>query len=108
MFREENEIGLAHLCGVVPEGKSKKIIPLGASDSDGGRLSEPLSTFFRVRKGVIVPYVTIYYSNKNAVAPIKEIVLGPRNENNETDIEVFLNTIGATNVTVRRSEVPYR
>jgi hypothetical protein len=47
------------------------------------------------------------YSDKGAVAPIKEIVLGPRNENAELNVEIFLNTIGAVDVTVRRSKVPY-
>jgi hypothetical protein len=90
------------------EGKSKKIVSLGARAPYGERLSEPLKTHFRMSKGVVVPYVIIDYSNKGVVAPIKEIVLGPRNENVELNIEVFLNTIGTANVTVRRSKMPYR
>lgn len=107
-FREEKEIRLAHVCGMIPDGNSKKIIALGASDSDGNTLSEPLKTHYRMSKGVLVPYVILDYSNNDAVAPIKEIVLGPRNENDETNIEIFLNTLGVTNVPVKRSKVPYR
>jgi hypothetical protein len=107
-FREEREIRLAHLCGLVPEGKSKKIVALGARGPDGERLSEPLKTHFRMRKGVLVPYVIADYSNNGAAAPIKEIVLGPRNENAESNIEIFLNTIGVRDVTVRRSTAPYQ
>jgi Protein of unknown function (DUF2971) len=105
-FREEREIRLAHFCGI--DRKAKKVLSLGARAPDGKRLSEPLKTHFRMSKGVLVPYVIVDYSDKGAVAPIKEIVLGPRNENAELNIEVFLNTIGGADVTVRRSKVPYR
>jgi DUF2971 family protein len=49
-FREEKEIRLAHLSGLHPEGR---IIPLGAVDPVDGitRLSTPLETRFRHRKG---------------------------------------------------------
>jgi hypothetical protein len=106
-FREEREIRLAHLCGMAPAGKSKKIVPLGARDLAGKRLSKPLKTCFRMSKGVLVPYVIVDYSTKGTVAPIKEIVLGPRNENSELNIEIFLNSIGMTDVAVRRSKAPY-
>ena len=106
-FREEREIRLAHLCGL--DRKTKKVLPLGArSPADGTRLSEPLKTQFRMSKGVLVPYVIVHYSKDSVAVPIKEIVLGPRNENAELNIEVFLNTIGVVDVTVRRSTVPYR
>jgi hypothetical protein len=106
-FQEEKEIRLVHVCGVIA-GKSKKIVPAGALSPDGKRLSKPLKTHFRMSKGVLVPYVIVEYSNKGAVAPIKEIVLGPQNRNSESDIEIFLNTIGLTDITVRRSNAPYR
>jgi hypothetical protein len=105
-FHEEREIRLAHACGM--NRKSKKIVPLGARGPGGKRLSKPLKTHFRMSRGVLVPYVIVDYSNNGAFAPIKEGVLGPRNENAELNIEVFLNSIGVADVTVRRSKVPYR
>jgi Protein of unknown function (DUF2971) len=105
-FREEKEIRLAHFCGM--DRASKKIVPLGARDPDGERLSEPLKTHFRISNAVLVPYVIVDYSNNGTMAPIKEVVLGPRNENAELNIDVFLNSIGFRDVTVRRSNVPYR
>jgi hypothetical protein len=105
-FREEKEIRLAHLCGM--DREAQKIIPLGARAQDGSTLSEPLKTQFRVSNGVVIPYVVVDYSNQGKASPIKEIVLGPRNENAELNIAVFLNTIGIRDVTVRRSSVPYR
>jgi len=106
-FREESEIRFAHVCAIIPEGKSRKIVPLGARGPDGERLSEPLKTHFRMSDGVLVPYVIADYTNGGAVAPIKQIVLGPRNKNHESNIEIFLATIGLTGVTVRRSTAPY-
>jgi hypothetical protein len=105
-FREEREVRLAHFCGM--DLKSRKIVPAGACDPDGNRLCDPLKTHFRVSNGVLVPYVIVDYSNGGAITPIKEVVLGPRNENAELNIEVFLKTIGVVDVTVRRSNVPYR
>jgi Protein of unknown function (DUF2971) len=105
-FREEEEVRLAHVCGM--DRVAEKIIPLGARARDGSALSEPLETRFRVSKGVVVPYVVADYSNHGKASPIKEIVLGPRNENAELNITVFMNTIGMRDVTVRRSSVPYR
>jgi hypothetical protein len=104
-FKEEREIRFAHLCGMVG---SKKIIALGARGSNGKPLSDQLETHFRMRKGVIVPYVVIDYSRNGTVEAIKEVVLGPKNENDEDNVETYLNTIGISNVIVRRSKVPYR
>jgi hypothetical protein len=49
----------------------------------------------------MVPYVALDYSNQGKTSPIKEVILGPRNENAESNIEILL-------VSVRRSRVPYR
>jgi Protein of unknown function (DUF2971) len=105
-FREEREIRLAHVCGMNRD--ARVAVPLGARGPQGEKLSDPLEIHFRIVKGVVVPYVVIDYSNGGTASPIREIVLGPRNENAEPNIEVFLNTLGVPNVTVRRSKVPYR
>jgi len=104
-FREEQEIRLAHLAGVHPEGR---IIPLGDIGPDGKRLSDPLKTRFRQRNGVLVPYVVMDYTNNGELAPVKEVVLGPCNEDPEWSIKLFLNTLGMKDATVRRSTIPYR
>lgn len=105
-FREEKEIRLAHACGM--DRDNKTVVPAGARDQSGERLSDPLQLHFRVVRGVVVPYVIVDYSNSGAASPIREIVLGPRNENAELNIEVFLDTLCVPNVSVRRSKVPYR
>jgi Protein of unknown function (DUF2971) len=107
-FREEKEIRFAHMSGLVPEGKSWKIVSAGAQDRDEKMLSSPLEVRFRTSDGILVPYVALDYSNRGKMSPIKEVILGSRNENAESSIEIVLNTLGVDGVSVRRSRVPYR
>jgi hypothetical protein len=107
-FREEKEIRFAHVSGLAPEGNSGRIVPAGARDQTGKRLSKPAKIHFRITAGVVVPYVALDYSNKGTILPIKEVILGPRNENADSNIEIFLNTMGMKGIKVRRSNVPYR
>ena len=93
---------------MVPAGRSFKIQALGARDPRGKKVHGPLNINFRVRNDVVTPYVVLDYSKGGSISPIKEVVLGPRNGNSESNIELFLNTLGLTNVTVRRSQVPYQ
>jgi hypothetical protein len=106
-FSAEKEIRRVHVSGLVPGGKSIKILPQGAIDQQGKRLSQPVEIRFRIRDGVLIPYVALDYSNQGQLSPIKEVVLGPRNQNHQTSVEIFLNTVGINDVTVRRSVVPY-
>jgi hypothetical protein len=106
-FREEKEIRRAHVSGLVPQEKSIKIVALGALDQDGNRLSEPMEIHFRTSRGILIPYVALDYSNRGQQSPVKEIILGPKNKNAELNIEIFLNTVGMKDVTLRRSAVPY-
>jgi hypothetical protein len=107
-FREEQEIRLVHMSALVPSGNSRKIVALGARDQHGKRLHRPLKIHFRASNGIVVPYVVLDYSNRGTVSPIKEVILGPRNGNDESNIDLFLNTIGIKDVVVRRSKIPYR
>jgi hypothetical protein len=107
-FAEEKEIRLAHVSGLISDENSRRILALGARGQDGKLLSEPSDVHFRIRNGIVVPYIVLDYSNRGTISPIKEIILGARNENTESHIEVFLNTIGVTGVPVRRSNAPYR
>jgi len=107
-FREEKEIRLVHVSGLVPEKDSFKLVPMGALDSDGKRIVGPQEVRFRVSNGLVIPYVALDYTNGGKEAPIKEIILGPRNDSAESSIQIFLNAMGLQSVRVRRSTVPYR
>lgn len=104
-FKEEQEIRLARFCGLVSQ--EGRIMPAGALGPNDERLSEPLKTHFRMRNGFLIPYVIIDYSNKGAAAPIKEIVLGPTNVNDELNVKLFITDIGLPGVVVRRCKIPY-
>jgi hypothetical protein len=93
---------------VAPRAPKWKIVSAGARDRDGKMLSSPLEVHFRTRNGVMVPYVALDYSNQGKTSPIKEVILGPQNENAESNIEILLSTLGVKDVSVRRSRVPYR
>jgi Protein of unknown function (DUF2971) len=105
-FKEEQEIRLVHMSGFVPVGDSGRIAALGARDQHGRRQHRSLKVHFRDNNGIVTPYVILDYSKSGPILPIKEVLLGPRNENAESNIKVFLNTIGMKDVVVRRSKVP--
>ena len=69
---------------------------------------KPSKVHFRISNGGVAPYVVLDYSNRGTMSPVKEVILGPKNDNSESNIDIFLNTIGMRDVTVRRSIVPYR
>jgi hypothetical protein len=107
-FREEKEIRLVHASGLLPHNGSHKIVALGARDATGTNLIGPQEIRFRSGNGILIPYVALDYTDGGKRAPVKEIILGPRNESAESNINIFLNTIGVEGVHVRRSTVPYR
>jgi hypothetical protein len=104
-FREEKEIRLVRLSALTPE---RGIISLGALDQDGKRLADPVDINFRIRDGLVVPFVALDYTNQGRNSPVREIILGPKNENEESNIELFLKTVGLKDVTIRRSQSSFR
>lgn len=104
-FGEEKEIRSVHLSALTSD---REVVPLGALDREGKRLSESVEVKFRIRDGVLVPYVAVDYTNLGKNSPIKEVILGPQNENQESHIELFLKTVGLKDVAIKRSRVPFR
>ena len=102
------EVRRVHISSLALDGESATSVPVGAIDENGGRLSQPMEVNFRTRNGIIVPYVALDYSNRGKNSPIKEIVLGPKNENLESNIQIFLNAADLGRVTIRRSRASYR
>jgi hypothetical protein len=62
----------------------------------------------RVRNGVQVPYVALDMTNGGKNSPIKQIVLGPKNPDEEAKIAMFMTSMGWNNVKIRRSDAPYK
>jgi hypothetical protein len=63
---------------------------------------------YRVRNGVQVPYVALDMTDGGNNSPIKEIVLGPKNRDEEANVAMFLTSTGWNNVKIRRSDAPYK
>src|ERR1035437_5791258 len=107
-FAEEMEIRRVHISSLALGEVSKRIIPLGAIDQEGMRRSSPVDVNFRVSNGMLVPYVVLDYTGGGRNSPIREVVLGPKNANLESNIEILLNAAGLKNIAIRRSRVSYR
>jgi hypothetical protein len=107
-FAEEKEIRRVHVSAVAVSEAATRFVPLGALDQKGKRRSRPVPVNFRAANGIIIPYVVLDYTDKGRNAPIKEVVLGPKNGNAESSIALFLDSAGLKNVRLRKSQAPYR
>lgn len=103
-FQEEKEVRYAHIAGLAP-GEKQKVIPLGALDQDGNRLSEPCETLYRMRGDVKVPYVALDWSDKGRVEPVRTVTVGPNNAESEANIRAYLDSRGLTATRLTRSLV---
>jgi Protein of unknown function (DUF2971) len=107
-FAEEVEIRNVHISALaLGENERRIMIPLGGIDGDGERRAGPQPINYRVRNGEQVPYVVLDMTDGRRNAPIKEIVLGPKNPDREANVEMFLVSLGWDGIKVRRSDAPY-
>jgi hypothetical protein len=106
-FTEEQEIRRVHITALALIENERRMIPLGAIDGNGVRRSGSVPVHYRVRNGVQVPYVELDVTDGGRNAPIKEIVLGPKNPDREENVEIFLASVGLNGIKVRRSDAPY-
>jgi hypothetical protein len=106
-FAEEMEIRRVHISLALDE-VTKGVIPIGAIDRQNVRRSPAVQVDFRVSNGVLVPYVVLDYTDGGKNEPLKEVVLGPKNANLESNVEILLSTMGLNNVAIKRSQAPYR
>ncbi|MGY8662427.1 DUF2971 domain-containing protein [Bradyrhizobium sp. UFLA05-109] len=107
-FAEEMEIRNVHVSAVaLDENERRKMIPMGGIDDNGVRRASPQPIVYRVRNGVQVPYVVLDMTDGGRNAPIKKIVLGPKNPDSEANVEMFLSGLGWDGIKVSRSDAPY-
>jgi hypothetical protein len=106
-FAEELEVRAVHITGAFLRGAEQRLIPLGAIDGAGVRRSGPVPINYRDRNGVQIPYVSLDIADGGKNSPIKEVVLGPKNPNKESDVEQLLTDAGLKGVKVYRSDAPY-
>lgn len=105
-FEEEKEVRLVH---VLDFERSNDFLKL--NDAGGhafGKDSEGVPVLFRMRDNIPVAFIEQDFSNAGSINPIKEVVVGPKNDVLPTAISVFLETIGVGSVSVKKSKASYR
>jgi hypothetical protein len=103
-FSEEREVRLAHAVNFIDAPLGRKLRSVGGTA--WGKPADPQEIRFRMKQEIPVPYVALDYANGN-VSPIKRVVLGPKNRNLSSNIEVYLNTIGIHGASVEKSRASY-
>jgi len=105
-FMEESEIRLLHI--VVFERSNNALRLKAAGGTAFGEKTEPEVIEFTMRGSVPVPHVDMSIVDPSGAHPIREVLLGPRNDALPTAVSVFLETLGIGNVSVKKSAASYR
>jgi len=105
-FEEEKEVRLIHLLNLIKSNNFLKLKDEGGVYFGEERIGEKVK--FRIIKEIPSPYIELDFSNNGIINPIKEIVIGPRNNVLPTAISIFLETIGLGKVKIIKSKASYR
>lgn len=103
-FQEEKEVRLLHLLKFTESNNFIKLIDEDVPDKSytGKEIK------FRMKNSTPIAFLDIEFSDNETIFPIKEVILGPKNDSLVTSISVFLETIGIPNVNVKKSLASYR
>lgn len=104
-FAEEQEIRFVRLLDFQPSNDSLKLVDEGGTAF--GREVSGGAVKYRMRRNAPVPYVDLDFSDEGRINPIKEVVLGPKNDSLPTGISVCLETHGIGKVQIRKSAASY-
>lgn len=63
---------------------------------------------FRIKQDIPTPYIEFDFTNNGKINPLKEVVIGPKNDVMPSSISIFLETIGLENVEIEKSQASYR
>ena len=105
-FIEEKEIRLIHLLDFKKNNDFMKLVDKGGIYFGEDRKGEEIK--FRIKQDIPTPYIELDFSNNNKINPIKEVVIGPKNEVMKTAIRIFLETIGIEKIEINKSNASYR
>ena len=104
-FREERECRLIHPIFVDIENKGK-LFDVFKDDPAYGCILKDID--FRLVRNTPTPFIDMDFTQGNTVMPIKEVIIGPRNQSSILDIELFLRTNGIYGARVSESLSSYR
>lgn len=96
-FAEEKEVRSIRFINYKGSNKYYKL-------TDPGGL--PIS--FKMRNNTPVPYIELDFTYSGNINPIKEVIVGPKNDSKLKTISVFLETVGIGSVKVKKSKASYR
>lgn len=105
-FIEEKEIRLIHLLDFKKSNDFMKLVDKGGIYFGEDRKGEEIK--FKIKQDIPTPYIELDFSNNNKINPIKEVVIGPKNEVMKTAIRIFLETIGIEKVEINKSNASFR
>lgn len=105
-FDEEKEVRLLHLVRFQRSGQGNKLV-----DEPGiafGSHQEALPVKFFMKEGAPVPHLDLTFIGPDGESPIREVIIGPKNQSLTSAISIMLETLGLTDVQVTRSRASYR
>lgn len=105
-FAEEDEIRLIHMLNFEPSNRSFRLIDPGGTAF--GEPAAPLSVGFHISRSTPVAHLDIPFMREEHRCPIVEVVLGPKNDSMLSGVSVMLETLGLSDVRVRKSKASYR
>lgn len=105
-FVEEQEVRLVHVLDFKESNNFMKLIDGGGYAFGKECKGEPV--LFRMRDNMPIAYIEQDFSNAEKINPIKEVIIGPKNDVLPTAISIFLETIGIGSVNIKNSKASYR
>ena len=105
-FQEEKEVRLVHLLTFKESNDSLRLIDDGGFAF--GKEHEGVPVLFQMRDNAPVAFIEIDFTNTGIINPIKEVIVGPKNDGLLSGISVFLETLGIGSVEIKRSKASYR
>lgn len=105
-FAEEREVRIIHALDFEKSNESMRVFDGGGHAF--GQDVEGAEVGFRMKDEVPAAFIDVDFTSGGAVNPIKEVVLGPKNDAIPQGVSIYLETMGIGNVTLRKSEASYR
>lgn len=102
-FSEEREFRVLHVLG---ENEDGALYDSFLDSSYKDYIKNEIC--FQIKNNVPVPYLDIYYFLEKSKMPIKQVVIGPKNHSEVSDIEHFLQTNGIKGVIISKSKSTYQ
>ncbi|HEY5125197.1 MAG TPA: DUF2971 domain-containing protein [Ignavibacteria bacterium] len=105
-FIEEKEIRLIHILDFEKSNDFLKLVDDGGEALGKEVKGEPV--LFRIRDNIPSPYIDLDFINEGNINPVKEVIIGPKNNVLQSAISIFLETIGIEAVKIKHSRSSYR